>query len=283
MFRGIVAGLTKAATRFARLPAAPVKAAAISAVAGSTGYFLCKDSNFSKQVSSIFPAANLAFAAEQFTRWPNTTLLESPAIVVLLTSIRNVNTSVATYINDADRLMRILAEEGLARLRGVEKTTVVTPCGKYTGLKSIPEKEICAVSIMRSGDILLEAVRSCAPNIKVGKILLQRDEEHPEKIAKLYYSKFPQDIAKLKMVVLVDPMLATGGSALLAIKTLIDHGVKEEKIMFLNVVACPEGLDALQSTYPKIQIVTAAIDSHLNEDKFIVPGLGDFGDRYYST
>ena len=69
---------------------------------------------------------------------------------------------------------------------------------------------MCVVSIVRSGDILLEAVRGCAPNIKVGKILCQRDEEHPDKIAKLYYSKFPKDIAALKMVLLVDPMLATG-------------------------------------------------------------------------
>jgi uracil phosphoribosyltransferase len=117
----------------------------------------------------------------------------------------------------------------------------------------------------------------------VGKILCQRDESHPDKAAKLFYSKFPRDIAELEYVILVDPMLATGGSAMLAIETLIKEGVKEERILFLNVVSCPEGLDALTKHYPKIQIVTAAVDSHLNEDKYIVPGLGDFGDRYYST
>ena len=220
---------------------------------------------------------------EDKKRWPNTTVLDSPAITLLFTSIRNVNTKVDTYINDADRLMRILAEEGLARVKGVKKVTIQTPCGSFDGLEPVPESRMCAVSIVRSGDILLEAVRSCAPKIKVGKILCQRDEEHPEKIAKLYYSKFPRDIASLEMVILVDPMLATGGSASLAIDTLLEAGVKEENIMFLNVVSCPEGLDHLSKNYPKIQIVTAAVDSHLNDDKYIVPGLGDFGDRYYST
>ncbi len=227
--------------------------------------------------------ATVSNAREDRRRWPNTTVLESPAITVLFTSIRDKDAPVARYINDADRLMRILAEEGLARVAGVKKVTVQTPCGVYEGLQPVPESDMCAVSIVRSGDILLEAVRGAAPNIKVGKILCQRDEHHPDKIAKLYYSKFPQDIATLCTVILVDPMLATGGSAILAIKTLIDAGVKEERIMFLNVVSCPEGLDALAVAFPKIQIVTAAVDSHLNEHKYIVPGLGDFGDRYYST
>jgi uracil phosphoribosyltransferase len=227
--------------------------------------------------------ATVSNAIEDRRRWPNTTVLESPAITMLFTSIRDKDAPVARYINDADRLMRILAEEGLARVAGVKKVTVQTPCGVYEGLQPVPEAEMCAVSIVRSGDILLEAVRGAAPNIKVGKILCQRDEHHPDKIAKLYYSKFPQDIATLRTVILVDPMLATGGSAILAIKTLLDAGVKEERIMFLNVVSCPEGLDALAVAFPKIQIVTAAVDSHLNEHKYIVPGLGDFGDRYYST
>ena len=84
-------------------------------------------------------------------------------------------------------------------------------------------------------------------------------------------------------IVLVDPMLATGGSAKLAIDVPLKAGVKEEKIMFLNVISCPEGVRAMRAAYPLVRIVTITIDSHLNEDKFIVPGLGDFGDRYYCT
>jgi len=259
-----------------------VGAVPVLIAAGAGGYLLWNQRNALDSMPVLSPTISVA-DGEKSHRWPNTTVLDSPAITLLFTSIRNLNTPVAQYITDADRLMRILAEEGLARVKGVEVHTVTTPCGKYTGLKPPNQKDMCAVSIVRSGDILLEAVRSCAPNIKVGKILCQRDEEHPDKIAKLYYSKFPKDIASLSMVILVDPMLATGGSAILAIKTLIEAGVKEENILFLNVVSCPEGLDALSATYPKIKIVTAAVDSHLNENKYIVPGLGDFGDRYYST
>ena len=135
---------------------------------------------------------------------------------------------------------------------------------------------------MRSGDILLEAVRKVALGIAVGKILIQRDEEDPEKRAKLFYSKLPKDIAS-RQVLVVDPMVATGGSVIRAIKVLIDAGVPEANITFLNVVSCPEGLRALYAAYPSIRTITAALDEKLNEDKYIVPGLGDFGDRYYST
>lgn len=82
---------------------------------------------------------------------------------------------------------------------------------------------------------------------------------------------------------LVDPMLATGGSAIKAVEVLLEAGVPEEKILFVNVVSCPEGLQALQKRFPRVRIITCAIDSHLNDQKYIVPGLGDYGDRYYST
>ena len=139
-----------------------------------------------------------------------------------------------------------------------------------------------AVSIIRAGDSLLDAVRFCLPSVRVGKILIQRDEESREKKPILYYTKFPKDISK-KSILLVDPMLASGGSALCAIKCLLDHGVKEEKIIFINVISCPEGIRNLHFLYPKVKIVTAAIDEKLNENKYIVPGLGDWGDRFYGT
>ena len=118
--------------------------------------------------------------------------------------------------------------------------------------------------------------------MKVGKILIQRDESTEEKVARLIYSKLPGDIADLR-VLLVDPMLATGGSALKAIEVLEAAGVKQENIVFLNVVSCPEGLARLQKEAPGVFVITAEVDEKLNEEKYIVPGLGDFGDRYYST
>ena len=160
-----------------------------------------------------------------------------------------------------------------------EKVSVTTPCGRYEGIKPYPPERCCAVSIVRSGDILLEAVRQVAMGIGVGKILIQRDEETAK--PKLFYSKLPKDIAERK-VLLVDPMLATGGSAITAMRVLVDAGVKQENTVFLNTVAAPEGIRALVAEFPKLRILTAAIDECLNEKSYIVPGLGDFGDRYRS-
>ena len=177
--------------------------------------------------------------------------------------------------------MTLLAEEGLARV-ATKKVTVETPCGVYEGLQGPDPEDMCVVSIPRSGDILMEAVRRVSVGISVGKILCQRDESDPLKRAKLFYSKLPKNISK-KKVLLVDPMLATGGSASLAIHELVKAGVQSHNIVFLNVVSCPAGLKRLEKDWPAVQVITAAIDPILNADKFIVPGLGDFGDRYYRT
>lgn len=205
--------------------------------------------------------------------------LKSRALTVLLTQIRDQNCPLETYISGCDRVCRILAEEGLAAL-AEEKTTVMTPCGRFDGIKPVDPRTCCAVSIVRSGDILLEAVRQVAIGIGVGKILIQRDEETAK--PQLFYSKLPKDISKRK-VLLVDPMLATGGSAITAMQVLIEAGCRQEDIIFLNTVAAPEGIKALNAAYPKLRIVTSAIDECLNEKSYIVPGMGDFGDRYYST
>jgi len=209
---------------------------------------------------------------------PKAEVLSSPAITMLLTVIRDKVTTQRDYVAYSDRLMNILAEEGLARLATPGK--VVTPCGEFQGLVPPEGHTICGVDIVRSGGILLEAVRRIAPDSKTAKILIQRDEETAE--PKLFYSKLPPGIEDLT-VVLCDPMLATGGSAITAINVLKDAGVKEERILFLNVVSCPEGLRALAEKTPGVRIVTAALDDCLNAQKYIVPGVGDFGDRYYGT
>jgi uracil phosphoribosyltransferase len=116
----------------------------------------------------------------------------------------------------------------------------------------------------------------------VGKILIQRDEDHPQKIPQFYYSKFPKQIANM-YVLLCDPMLATGGSAVAAIQCLIQHGVNPDKLILANMICAPEGLRILAKQYPMVKIVTASVDETLNEEKFIVPGLGDYGDRFFNT
>lgn len=125
-----------------------------------------------------------------------------------------------------------------------------------------------------------EAVRDVCKKIRIGKILIQRDEKTAE--PKLFYIKLPAGITK-RYVFLLDPMLATGGSACTAIKILKEHSVKEKRIIFLNLISCPEGIKKVMSQHPKIRIITAAIDSHLNKKFYIIPGLGDFGDRYFGT
>ena len=208
----------------------------------------------------------------------NVEVLKGRAITSLFTVIRDKDASTADYITHADRLLNLLAEETLAQ--HATPHTVTTPCGTYEGLKPCPATELCAVSIVRSGDILLEATRRACLGIAVGKILIQRDEETA--LPKLFYSKLPPDVAQRK-VILVDPMLATGGSAITAIQVLLDAGVPEEHILFSNVVSYPEGLAAMFEAHPKVRTVTCAVDDGLNDKKYIVPGLGDFGDRYYST
>jgi uracil phosphoribosyltransferase len=179
--------------------------------------------------------------------------------------------------------MRLVAEDALAEFP-TSTLHIQTPCGPFQGVeRSFPASSICAVSIVRSGDALLEAVREIEPGCKVGKILIQRDENHPQKIAKLLYSKLPPEMESMH-VLLCDPMLATGGSALKALDALcLDHNVDPAKIVFASMLCAPEGLEAVFAAYPMVTIVTAMIDECLNEEKFIVPGLGDFGDRFFNT
>lgn len=214
--------------------------------------------------------------ARQFNRLAE--CLESRAVTMLLTQIREKQATQTDFVRAADRLMGILAEESLGRL--AKEVTITTPCGTCSGLQAPPGHSICAVDIIRSGGILLEAVRRILPDLKTAKILIQRDEE--TSLPKFFYKKFPDGMENCE-VILCDPMLATGGSAIMAVECLKQAGVPEEKILFVNVVAAPEGLRAMAAKAPGVRILTAAVDETLNDNKFIVPGLGDFGDRYYGT
>ncbi len=210
------------------------------------------------------------------------TVVKTRASSFLLTKLRNKDTDAKDFMIYGDRLMRILAEEALASLPNIDYGEVNTPCGKAVGLVKKRKEKVCVVSIPRSGDILQEAVRQIKPGVRIGKILIQRDESTKDKTPILYYKKLPKDISEC-FVILVDPMLATAGSAKRAISVLIDAGVQEDKIMFLNLVCCPEGIRNLFDEYPNVSVITGAIDKCLNEEMFIVPGLGDYGDRYYGT
>mmetsp|Transcript_6961 Transcript_6961/g.10172 ORF Transcript_6961/g.10172 Transcript_6961/m.10172 type:complete len:225 (+) Transcript_6961:65-739(+) len=210
----------------------------------------------------------------------NVLVCQSKALKGLFTKIRDVNTSSQDFVHHSKRAMTLLAEEALAEFPS-EENEIQTPCGPCPGVETMDMSTACAVSIVRSGDALLESVRLLVPEISVGKILIQRDESHPEKIPKLFYSKLPKE---KKYILLCDPMLATGGSAIMAIDCLTTkYQIDSRNIIFANMICCPEGLRALHKSYPQVKIVTAMVDSHLNEQKFIVPGLGDYGDRFFGT
>ena len=196
----------------------------------------------------------------------------------LFTKIRDSTIERREFTIYASRLMHIICEEGISYIQPISKVINTPTNNTYDGIE-IDHKSIVAVSIIRAGDSMLDSFMSIAPEATVGKILIQRDEETAKPV--LFYSKLPP-LAN-KNIALLDPMLATGGSANAAIKVLIDKGAEEHRITFLNVVSCPEGIEAIQSEYPKVTIVTGEIDIGLNEKSYIVPGLGDYGDRYYGT
>eukprot|EP01118_Nematostelium_gracile_P017714 TRINITY_DN765_c0_g1_i1.p1 TRINITY_DN765_c0_g1~~TRINITY_DN765_c0_g1_i1.p1 ORF type:complete len:250 (+),score=50.62 TRINITY_DN765_c0_g1_i1:44-793(+) len=196
----------------------------------------------------------------------------------LHTIIRNKDTSRADFIFYADRLLRLLIEEGLGFLPFGD-SVVTTPTGaSFHGVKFTTR--LCGVSIVRAGESMESALRAVCRDIRIGKILIQRNEETGKPM--LYYAKLPQDIAG-RHVLLLDPMLATGGSAQMAIEVLISHGVPQENIIFITLIAAPEGIEAMRQKYPNVIIVTSEVDEKLNEKFYIIPGIGDFGDRYFGT
>ncbi|KAF4120126.1 uracil phosphoribosyltransferase [Geosmithia morbida] len=204
-------------------------------------------------------------------------LPQTPQLIALLSMIRNKDTERADFIFYSNRIIRLLVEEGLNHLPVIEHD-VTTPVGRtYNGLMF--QGKICGVSIMRAGEAMEQGLRDCCRSVRIGKILIQRDEETAQ--PKLFYDKLPEDISQ-RWVLLLDPMFATGGSATMAVEVLKSRGVPENRILFLNLIASPEGVEKFAKKFPLLKVVTAFIDEGLDEKNYIVPGLGDFGDRFYT-
>ncbi|KAI9633065.1 uracil phosphoribosyltransferase 1 [Dioszegia hungarica] len=209
---------------------------------------------------------------------PDNALILPPThqLQALLTIIRDEKTQRGDFVFTSDRIIRLLVEEGLNHLPVVPKT-VRTPVGMdFDGVSF--QGRICGVSIMRAGEAMEAGLRDCCRSVRIGKILIQRDEETA--LPKLFYAKLPEDIAE-RYVLLLDPMLATGGSCIKAIEVLMSHGVREDRILFLNLIASPEGINNVCNLFPKLRMITAWVDEGLDGHRYIVPGLGDFGDRYF--
>ncbi|XP_057491150.1 uridine kinase-like protein 5 [Actinidia eriantha] len=193
------------------------------------------------------------------------------------TLIRDVRTTKHDFVFYADRLIRLVVEHGLGHLPFTEKQ-IITPTGSvYSGVVFC--RRLCGVSIIRSGESMENALRACCKGIKIGKILIHGEGDNGRQ---LIYEKLPADISS-RQVLLLDPVLASGSNAIKGISLLLSKGVPESNIIFLNLIAAPEGIHAVCKKFPKLKIVTSEIDVSLNKDLRVIPGMGEFGDRYFGT
>jgi uracil phosphoribosyltransferase len=204
------------------------------------------------------------------------TVVDHPLVQHKLTLMRETSTSTAVFRQLLREISQFLAYEVT---RGLPMTTkqIETPIQKMDA-PTLDGRKLALISILRAGNGLLDGMLELIPSARVGFVGLYRDEETLQPVQ--YYYKVP-DVLDERMVIAVDPMLATGNSSAAAIDLLKKSGAKN--IRFLCLLAAPEGVARMKEAHPDVPIVTAALDSHLNENGYIVPGLGDAGDRMFGT
>jgi uracil phosphoribosyltransferase len=202
-------------------------------------------------------------------------LVDHPLVHDALAILRDKRTAPDEFRRVATRISVLLAAEALRDIP-VAETTLETPLGPADGLRMA--SEVVVVPVLRAGLGMLDAVLALVPSARVGYIGLQRDERTA--VASQYYSKLPDHLDSA-YVLMIDPMLATGGSASAAIALLRRAGARRVRIVC--IVAAPEGVAVVERDHPDVVVYTPVVDSHLNAQKYIVPGLGDFGDRLYGT
>ena len=206
----------------------------------------------------------------------NATVLNNPLIEHKLSIIRDKNTGTKEFREIIGEIATFLCYEAMSDAK-LEEVEIETPICK-TKAKKLNENKYAFVPILRAGTGMLDGLINAIPNAKIGHIGLYRDETTHKPIR--YYYKMPKDIANREVIIL-DPMLATGGSACDTISMLKEDGVKN--IKFLCIIAAPEGIKKIEQLHPDVKIFTASIDEKLNENAYIVPGLGDAGDRIFGT
>ena len=202
--------------------------------------------------------------------------LNHPLIQHKLSILRNKRTGVKEFRELIGEISGLMCYEATRNLP-VEEVVVQTPVAKAKCYK-LAGKKLAIIPILRAGLGMVDAMLDLIPSAKVGHIGLYRDPETHQPVE--YYCKLPEDIGN-RQVFVVDPMLATGGSAIAAIQFLKNYGCRN--IIMMNVIGCPEGVKAVQEAHPDVDIYVAAIDEKLNEHAYIVPGLGDAGDRIFGT
>lgn len=206
----------------------------------------------------------------------NVTLVDHPLILHKLSFMRDRTTPSGVFRQLLKEISLLLGYEVLRDLP-ITMRRIETPLAAMDA-PFLAGKKLVLVSILRAGNGLLDGMLDLVPAARVGHIGLYRD---PETLAAIeYYMKLPDDVAE-RPVILVDPMLATGNSVSAAVSRLKQYGCRD--IRFVCLLAAPEGVEALAAAHPDVRVFTAAIDSHLNDHGYIVPGLGDAGDRMYGT
>ncbi|MGY3766468.1 uracil phosphoribosyltransferase [Vagococcus vulneris] len=203
-------------------------------------------------------------------------VIDHPLIQHKLTIIRDKNCGTKVFREVVDEIAMLMAYE-VSRDMPLEDVEIETPICKSIQ-KTLTGKKVAIIPILRAGIGMVDGMLELIPAAKVGHVGLYRDHDTLEPVE--YFVKLPADIAERQLLV-VDPMLATGGSAIMAIDLLKKRGATN--IKFVCLVAAPEGIKALQEAHPDVDIYVAGLDEKLNEDSYIVPGLGDAGDRLFGT
>ena len=206
----------------------------------------------------------------------NVHVMDHPLVHHKLAVMRNKDTSVKEFRELVSEVAGLMCYEATRNLPTVD-VKVETPVGT-ANCKMLAGKKLAIVPILRAGLGMVDALVDLIPSAKIGHIGLYRDPKTHEPVE--YYCKLPEDIGN-RVVFVVDPMLATGGSAVAAINFLKKRGCKN--IIMLNIIGCPEGIRRVQEEHPDVEMYLAACDEKLNEHAYIVPGLGDAGDRIFGT
>ena len=203
-------------------------------------------------------------------------VLDHPLIQHKLAILRNENTGVKEFREMISEIAGLMCYEATRNLP-LEEVEVKTPVA-VAKCKMLAGKKLAIIPILRAGLGMVDSMVDMIPSAKIGHIGLYRDPETHMPVE--YYCKLPEDIGS-RQVFVVDPMLATGGSAIAAIDFLKKHGCKQ--IIMMNIIGCPEGVKAVQEAHPDVDLYLAAVDEKLNDHAYIVPGLGDAGDRIFGT
>ncbi|XP_057209343.1 uridine-cytidine kinase-like 1 isoform X2 [Triplophysa rosa] len=220
-------------------------------------------------------------SAHQGQPLPKTlSVMEStPQVRGMHTIIRNKETSRDEFIFYSKRLMRLLIEHALSFLP-LKPVSVETPQGTVYEGKRLSGKRITGVSILRAGETMEQALMAVCKDIRLGKILIQTNHDTGE--PELHYLRLPKDISE-DYVILMDSTVSTGAAALMAVRVLLDHDVQEDKIFLLSLLMAEMGVHSVAYAFPKVRIITTAVDKKVSDEFHIIPGIGNFGDRYFGT